>query len=138
MKADSLCLIFRFSPSFSLLSICSEPQSLCSLSGLLLEAWFSLLFSPSVSPPPRNSTLRCCCNRAHTHIFFPSDPVSMCSLGVHLHATHYVTSFLLPLSLFHYESRKEHTAQISHDIMLSHTDALNCTEILQVKGGLLT
>ncbi len=119
--------------------MCSVPQSLCSLSGLLLEALFSLLFSPSVSPPPRNSTLRRCCNREHTHTFFPSDPVSMYSLGVHLHTTHYVTSSPPPLSFFtptHYKPRKEHTAQISLDIMLSHTDALNCTEILQVKRGI--
>lgn len=111
-----------FYQSFSLLSVCSVPQSLCSLSGLLLEALFSLslslifylCFSTSVSPPPCNSAFTPLL-RAHAQ-FLPLRSVSMYSLSVHLHTTHYVTSFsspsLFPYFVFtptHYEPRKEHT-----------------------------
>lgn len=132
---DSLCFIFRFSLSFSLLSICSVAQSLCSLSGLLLEDLFSLLFSPSVSPPPHNSTLRCCCNRAHTHIFFPSDPVSMYSLGVHLHTTHYVTSFLLPISLFHSHPLWAQKRTYSPDVSWHHVKSHKCFKLYRSPAG---
>lgn len=86
----SLCFILWFlSVFFSSLhvfcaSIIAFPLRVIIRSSVLFLSLF--LFSPSVSPPPRNSTFTLLL-RARTHF------LRMYSLSVHLHTTHYVTSF---------------------------------------------
>lgn len=96
---SSLRFILYFLSFFSSVHVFSASIIVFPLRVINRSSVLSLSYFLPLSLHPRVTALYAAAAIARTHIFFPSDPVSMYSLGVHLHTTHYVTSLLLtPLS----------------------------------------